>query len=104
MEFETRKLQELQSTFENDWIEFRNAQKNRKLVRNISSLCSPSIITTQNNPTIENNKLSQIFIYDTNEVSHETLFDLNFPPMKQQPFSTISADHSISNDSSIIRL
>lgn len=33
VEFETRKLQELQSTFESDWIEFRNNQKTRKLVR-----------------------------------------------------------------------
>lgn len=32
VEFETRKLQELQSTFESDWIEFRNNQKSRKLV------------------------------------------------------------------------
>ncbi|CAF0796707.1 unnamed protein product [Didymodactylos carnosus] len=29
-EFETRKLQELQSTFECDWVEFRNTQKTRK--------------------------------------------------------------------------
>jgi len=31
VEFETRKLQELQATFESDWIEFRNTQKSRKL-------------------------------------------------------------------------
>jgi hypothetical protein len=35
MEFETRKLQELQTTFENDWIEFHNIQKARQLVRNL---------------------------------------------------------------------
>lgn len=38
VEFETRKLQELQSTFESDWIEFRNTQKTRKLVRKFSFL------------------------------------------------------------------
>ena len=32
VEFETRKLQELQQTFESDWVEFRNTQKSRKLV------------------------------------------------------------------------
>ena len=32
VEFETRKLQELQTTFESDWIEFRNNQKTRKMV------------------------------------------------------------------------
>ncbi|UJR33757.1 hypothetical protein I4U23_021184 [Adineta vaga] len=31
VEFETRKLQELQQTFESDWVEFRNTQKTRKL-------------------------------------------------------------------------
>ncbi|CAF3859066.1 unnamed protein product, partial [Adineta steineri] len=31
IEYETRKLQELQSTFESDWMEFRNTQKTRKL-------------------------------------------------------------------------
>ncbi|CAF0868970.1 unnamed protein product [Didymodactylos carnosus] len=32
VDFETRKLQELQSTFECDWVEFRNTQKSRKLI------------------------------------------------------------------------
>ncbi|CAF0727223.1 unnamed protein product [Adineta steineri] len=55
IEFETRKLQELQSTFESDWMEFRNTQKTRKLT----------------------------FVYNADEISLEALLDPNFRPTTQ---------------------
>ncbi|CAF0754749.1 unnamed protein product [Rotaria sordida] len=88
VEFETRKLQELQSTFESDWIEFRNTQKTRKLIDqfNIRSCPeSPIKITSQNNEkhsqSIENNRQFQTFVFNADEISLEALLDPNFRPM-----------------------
>jgi len=81
VEFETRKLQELQSTFENDWLEFCNIHKARQLVRNLFPFSLPNQTYFQ---PIENNKSRQIFIYNTNEVSLETLFNPKSHPINQQ--------------------
>ncbi|CAF2709530.1 unnamed protein product [Rotaria sp. Silwood2] len=85
VEFETRKLQELQSTFESDWIEFRNTQKTRKLFHIHSCPGSPIKITGQNNEKypqpIENNGHTQTFVFNADEISLEALLDPNFRPM-----------------------
>ncbi|CAF4530909.1 unnamed protein product [Rotaria sp. Silwood1] len=87
VEFETRKLQELQSTFESDWIEFRNTQKTRKLIDQFhihSCPGSPIKITSQNNEiypqSTENNGHFQTFVFNADEISLEALLDPNFRP------------------------
>ncbi|CAM4879525.1 unnamed protein product [Rotaria socialis] len=88
VEFETRKLQELQSTFESDWIEFRNTQKTRKLIDQYqihSCPGSPMKMTRHNSQQkpskpIENNRHCQTFVFNADEVSLEELLDPNFRP------------------------
>ncbi len=73
MEFETRKLQELQSTFESDWIEFRNNQKTRKLVRKfdqhllinkiLTSIAISHIFVTNNFVSLSSRLISSIYIH-----------------------------------------
>ncbi|UJR13522.1 hypothetical protein I4U23_000536 [Adineta vaga] len=77
VEFETRKLQELQATFENDWMDFRNLQKTRKLFYSYS----PLLIINKNIEIMKTNELRQIYdVYNTDR----KVFDSFDHSMKQQ--------------------
>ncbi|CAF0747725.1 unnamed protein product [Adineta ricciae] len=106
VEFETRKLQELQQTFESDWVEFRNTQKSRKLIDHFHIDVPPWLPIKSTGQT--NEKYSspnrQTFVYNADEISLEALLDPSFRPMTtstspQQVYPTNyhSAPHSLAN-------